>query len=63
MLCGVAGDERIASAGAYNSASQTIFIVCKVGESLHIRTSQDGTMYNMYGWKTSTFTGLLVAHG
>ena len=57
------GRELIASAGAYNSASQTVIVTCEKGQEVVIKTSQGGTMFNMYGWKTSTFTGYLLANG
>ena len=55
--------DLIASAGAYNSASQTVGVQCNRGESVYVKTSQGGTMFNMYGWRTSTFTGYMMANG
>ena len=55
--------DLIASAGAYNSASQTVGIQCNRGQKVCVKTSQGGTMFNMYGWRTSTFTGYMVAYG
>ena len=53
--------EMMASAGAYNSASQNVIFSCDRGQEVQVRTNHGGSMFNMEEMRTSTFSGLLLA--